>query len=65
MSYKKYDRNYVVTLSEQSKKWLEEHRKKNPGRSRRIEQSGDKFFRKVRRMRSLDHLNNKRRDYLL
>ena len=64
MSYKKYDPNYVDTLSEQSKKWLEEHRKKKP-RSRQIEQSGVNFIRKVRRMRSLDHLSNKRRDYLL
>jgi hypothetical protein len=65
MKNKKYDGDYLDNLSEQSKKWLEEHRKKNPGRSRRIEQSGQNFIRKARRMRTLDHLNNKRRDYLL
>ena len=64
MKMKKYEGNYVDNLSEQSKKWLEEYRKKTP-KSRRIEQTGENFIRKLRRMRSLDHLNNKRRDFLL
>ena len=51
----KYIKNSKDNLSEQSKVWLENYRKKNP-KIKSLTLSGENMFKKIKRMRRLDHL---------
>lgn len=47
--------DYRDKLSEQSRRWLEEYRQKNPN-ARQLKMSGEDMFGRIKRMRRLDHL---------
>ena len=47
--------DYRDKLSEQSRRWLEEYRQKNPN-AKQLKMSGEDMFGRIKRMRRLDHL---------
>lgn len=51
----KANEDYKNKLSEQSRIWLEEYRKKNP-KTKKLTMSGEDMFHRIKRMRRLDHL---------